>query len=100
MLREVSGRFIIYSAGYPAPEFPAMMQDANKIHYSKMEIFGTIGANSRDCADAARFISGKLVHPEFILQQKEAIPLRDIQNAYELASTPGTYRVSVNLQGV
>lgn len=100
MMKEQTGRFVIYGAGYPAPVFPAPMADPNKVHYSKMQIIGTFGANGSDCVDAAKFISNKLVHPEFMLQQEEAIPLRDIQKAYELASTPGTYRVSVDLQGV
>jgi L-iditol 2-dehydrogenase len=100
MLKKSDGRFLIYSAGYPAPEFADEMKDANKVHYGRMEIIGTVGANASDVALAARLISKRLVHPEFMLQQKEAIPLRDIQKAYELAATPGTYRVSVDLQGV
>jgi L-iditol 2-dehydrogenase len=100
MLRKAAGRFIIYSAGYPAPEFPADMVNSNKVHYNKLDIIGTIGANSSDCADASRFISNRLVKPELILQLNKPIPLRDIQKAYEFASTPGTFRISVDLQGV
>lgn len=100
MMKKSDARFLIYSAGYPAPEFADEMKDANKVHYGRMEIIGTVGANASDVALAARLISKRLVHPEFMLQQKEAIPLRDIQKAYELAATPGTYRVSVDLQGV
>ena len=100
MMKKECGRFLIYSAGYPAPQFADDMKDANTIHYKKIDIFGTIGANGSDCVDAARMISNKLVHPEFILQENGRIPLRDFQKAMELASTPGTYRVSVDLQEV
>jgi L-iditol 2-dehydrogenase len=100
MLRDTGGRFVLYCAGYPAPEFPEDLRSPNKVHYRKLDIVGSIGADGCDCADAARMISNRLVHPEQILQQAQAIPLREIQKAYELASTPGTYRVSVDLQGV
>lgn len=99
VLRRTSGRIVLYSAGYPTPELPDDLKDANKIHYRKIDVVGTIGADGIDCADAARMISNRLVRPEYILQQKEAIPLRDIQKAYELACA-GTYRISVDLQGI
>ena len=35
-----------------------------------------------------------------LLYTSVKIPLRDIQKAYELAATPGTYRVSVDLQEI
>ena len=100
MLKKRGGRVVIFGAGYPAPAFPAEFAEPNKVHYAEYEVIGAFGANGSDCVDAARMISNKLVHPEYMLEQKELIPLRDIQKAYELASTPGTYRVSVDLQGI
>lgn len=96
MLKQKRGRLIIFPAGYPKPELHV---DPNELHYRKMEIIGVFNGDREDWLDSARLISNKMIDCSYSLQGVK-IPLRDIQKAYELAATPGTYRVSVDLQEI
>jgi len=96
MLKQLRGRLVIFPAGYPKPE---LQIDPNEIHYRKIEIIGTFGANLADWMDSATLLSKKLINCGHSLEGK-VFPLRDIQKAYEAAATPGAYRVTVDLQGV
>ena len=96
MMKRLRGRLILFPAGYPAP---AMSIDPNEIHYRKIEIIGTFGADMADFEDAATLLSKRLINMSYSLEGKE-FALRDIQQAYEAASTPGTYRITVDLQKI
>ncbi len=96
MLKPLRGRLVIFPAGYPKPELAI---DPNEIHYRKIEIIGTFGANLADWMDSATLLSKKLINCGWSLEGKY-IPLRDIQKGYEAAATPGAYRVTLNLQEV
>jgi L-iditol 2-dehydrogenase len=96
MLKKHDGRFLVFAAGFPAPE---MKIDPNGMHYSRAEIIGTIGGWTQDTVLAAKLINNKLVDPSFSWEG-ETYPLRDIQQAYTRAATPDMYRISVDLQGV
>ena len=96
MLKPLRGRLLIFPAGYPKPE---LQVDPNELHYRKIEIIGTFGADLVDWMDSATLLSKKLIDCSYSLEGK-VIPLRDIQKAYEAAATPGAYRVTVDLQGV
>ncbi len=96
MLKRLRGRLILFPAGYPAP---ALSIDPNEIHYRKIEIIGTFGADMADFEDAATLLSKRMINMSYSLEGKE-FALRDIQQAYEAASTPGTYRITVDLQKI
>lgn len=96
MLKQLRGRLIIFPAGYPKPE---LKTDPNEIHYRKLEIIGSFVCDSVDWVDAATLLSKKLIDCSYSLEG-QVFPLRDIQKAYEAASVPGAYRVTVDLQGV
>ncbi len=96
MLRQGGGRYILFAAGYPAPELKI---DPNKIHYGRTEIIGTIGSNNDDLFLAAKLINTKSIDPS-LSWEGEKYPLRDIQKAYEAATQPDKYRVSVELQEI
>jgi D-arabinose 1-dehydrogenase-like Zn-dependent alcohol dehydrogenase len=96
MLKHYEGRFLLFAAGYPKPE---MVIDPNEIHYRRLEIIGTMNCDVADFIDAAGLINNKIIDCSFSLEGK-TFPLREIQEAYKLAATPDTYRVSVDLQGV
>lgn len=96
MLKQMEGRFLLFAAGYPKPE---MEIDPNEIHYRRLEIIGTMSADVSDFRDAGFMISNGIVDCSYSLEGK-TFPLRDIQKAYEAASTPGAYRVTVDLQDV
>ncbi|WP_010276670.1 zinc-dependent alcohol dehydrogenase [Paenibacillus senegalensis] len=92
MVKKWNGRVLLFAAGYPAPE---LRVDSNSIHYRKMELIGTYGADMADFMDSARLLNDKLVDVSLLIEKSYV--LDDIQAAYETASTPGSYRVSVKL---
>ena len=93
MLKKVDGRVLLFAAGYPAPRIET---DSNELHYRRIELIGTFGADMKDFFEAARLLNtgavdmSKLVEPE-------KFPLDRIQDAFAAASVPGKYRVSVLL---
>ena len=98
MLKRVEGRFLLFAAGYPKPQWEI---DPNEIHYRRIEIIGTMSGDVADFEDAAFLISHKIVDPSYSLETLgKMIPLRDMQKAYIAAATPDAYRVTVDLQEV
>ncbi|MDR3565228.1 MAG: alcohol dehydrogenase catalytic domain-containing protein [Negativicutes bacterium] len=86
------GRILFFAAGYPAP---AMDLDSNTIHYKEYELIGTFGSDPSDYEIAASLLNSGRVKVGELISQK--VPLANIQKAFELAATPGTFRVSVTL---
>ena len=67
----------------------------NMIHYMRLEVIGTYASTLEDFYDAATLLNEGRVDVSKLIETK--IPLMDIQKAFEIASTPGSYRVSVVL---
>lgn len=86
-----AGRILFYAAGYPHPEIKV---EPNAIHYLEYELIGTMGCDPTDFEWSASMLSRRQVKVDKLISQK--IPLDDVQKAFELASTPGTYRVSLS----
>lgn len=86
------GRILFFAAGYPTPELNI---DSNTIHYKEYELIGTYNADPWDFEKSAEFLSQGKVKVDKIISQK--IPIDDVQHGFELAATPGTYRVSLSL---
>lgn len=95
-LRQSEGRFVLFAAGYPAPE---LQIDPNKLHYGRTEILGVIGATNEDVFLAAKLLNTGLVDTSYCWEGAK-YPLRDIQKAYEHAVQPDMYRITVDLQEV
>ena len=96
MLKRLEGRFLLFAAGYPVPEFQI---NPNDVHYRRIEIIGTMSADVEDYVDAGFMISNKIVDCSYSLEGK-TFALKDIQEAFAAAATPDTYRITVDLQGV
>ena len=96
MLKRVRGRLILFPAGYPKPELAI---DPNEIHYRKIDIIGSYAADLADFDMSAKLLSRKLINMSYSLEGT-VFGLKDIQKAYEAAATPGTYRISVDLQDI
>ncbi len=92
MVKNVEGRILFFAAGYPAPELKI---DSNYIHYKKIELIGTYGADMKDFIMSAELLNEKKVDVSPLIEA--TFPLEEIQKAYELASKPGSYRVSIIL---
>lgn len=93
MVKETDGRILFFAAGYPAPELKI---DSNVIHYRRLELFGTFAADSIDFFTAGEMLSSGTVDVSKLVEPQR-FKLDDIQKAYEHASVPGMYRVSVLL---
>jgi L-iditol 2-dehydrogenase len=96
MLKPTRGRILFFPAGYPKPEFAI---DPNAIHYEKLELIGTYASDLDDWYEGAALLNKHLINASYSLEGK-VFSLRDIQAAFEAASTPGAYRVTVDLQGI
>ncbi|MDR1765269.1 MAG: zinc-binding dehydrogenase [Lachnospiraceae bacterium] len=96
MLKMFRGKMLMFASGYPKPE---LNLDPNEIHSRRIEIIGTLISNSSDYVDTAKMISSRMIDCKYALEGK-TFPLRDIQAAYEAATTQDAYRISVDLQDV
>ena len=87
------GNYILIFGKFGAPELGV---DANKIHYGKMQIFGTFLGEFADFKESCHLLgSGEIdVSP---LVDKE-YPFDQIQQAFENAIIPGGYRTTVVMQ--
>ena len=94
MLKKESGRFLVFAAGFPKPELSI---DPNTIHYKKLSIIGTGGADLKDFQLAAELINSKRVQPKYSLEGK-VIGLRNFNDAMIAAATPDAYRITVDCQ--
>ncbi len=86
----LTGRVLFFAAGYPQPE---LRVDPNTIHYREWELIGAMSAAPEDFQLSAKYLSEGIVKTGNLISYK--ISLNDVQHAFELAATPGNYRVSV-----
>ena len=70
--------------------------DSNVIHYRRVEIIGTFGAEASDYNEAAKLLNTRAIDVSKIVEPKR-FKLDDCQAAFEAASTPGMYRVCIEL---
>ncbi len=87
-----SGKVLFFASGYPSPD---LNLDVNGIHYGGYELIGTGGANLVDFELSARMLSDGTITCDQLVSYR--VPLDEVQRAFELASTPGNYRVSLVL---
>ncbi len=86
------GRILFFSAGYPPPRLNI---DPNTIHYNEYELIGSMGASAPDFLLAARFLNAGTVKVGGLISH--VVPLDEAQRAFELAATPGNYRVAIKM---
>lgn len=94
MVKKNDGRILQFAAGYPAP---VMNMDWNQIHYRRLELIGTFGADADDFEDAAAMLNAGIIDVSDLVEP-ERFPLTEMHKAYEAAATPGMYRVCVECQ--
>lgn len=90
MVKQIDGRILLFAAGYPSPELNI---DSNAIHYRKLELLGTFSADIDDFQYAAEIISERRIDVSKLVEAK--YPLEKIQEAFEAATVPGAFRVSI-----
>lgn len=84
------GRILFFASGHPSP---ALNLDVNGVHYGGYELIGTGGADLADFDLSARFLSDGVVKVDKMVSY--CVPIDEAQKAFELAATPGNYRVSM-----
>ncbi|MCL2163568.1 MAG: zinc-binding dehydrogenase [Oscillospiraceae bacterium] len=92
MIKDNDGKILYFAASYPAPDIRA---DSNIIHYKALNLVGTYDASISDFMEAAKILNCNGVDVGSLIEA--SFPLGKIQKAFEAASTPGSYRVSVTL---
>lgn len=90
VLKKSRGRILFFAAGYPAPALPI---DSNVIHYGKMELIGTYGADASDFQYAAELMNNGKVELSHLVEKR--FTLDEIFAAYEFAAAADSYRVSI-----
>ena len=90
MLKPKRGRVLLFAAAYPSPKNSV---DVNTLHYRKIDVVGTFGADHRDFSEAAEFINRRQI--DFSPLIETCFPLNEIDAAMKAACVPGAYRVCV-----
>ena len=84
------GRTVLYSSFHPKDPVPL---DVNAVHYSEMIITGSVNPGIKDFHTAVKLLSLGFVDPSELISA--SYPLDKINDAFEHAIVPGTYRVMV-----
>lgn len=93
MLKPKRGRVLLFAAAYPSPRINL---DVNTIHYRKIDIMGTFGADHRDFQTAADAINrGKI---DFTPVIESRYSFENMEDAMKVACVPGAYRVCVEMK--
>ena len=85
-------RMLIFAANFPEPDWDLK---PNPVHYQLWEVIGTYGCSTRDYQVASTLLSNKSILAAPLLEEK--FPLNDIQKAFEKATMPGMYRVTLEI---
>ncbi len=93
LVKALDGRILYFGAAYPAPQIQI---DSNVIHYRRLELIGTYGADLKDFCVAADMLNQRVVNVSKLIEKKR-YTLDNIQEAFAEAATPGKFRVSVLL---
>lgn len=91
MLKPKRGRVLLFAAAYPSPQISL---DVNTIHYRKLDIIGTFGADHCDFTEAARLINKGVDYSRVI---ECCYKLDQIDEAFQAACAMGAYRVCVKM---
>lgn len=83
-------KLLIFASGYPAPSWSL---DPNTLHYKLLNVIGTFGCSTIDYQIASELLNAKRIAVEALIEER--YPLNEVQEAFEKATSPDAYRVSV-----
>jgi L-iditol 2-dehydrogenase len=86
------GKIIAYSSQHPDNPIPIRM---GMVHNTEIEIIGTVSPNESDFYTASRLICTGLIDMKPVINH--IIPIDEAAGAFDLAVTPGTYRVVIKM---
>ncbi len=90
-IAELDTRLLYFAAEYPPSEIKI---DTNTLHYKRYKLIGVVGSDRSDFQEAAEMLDNGHVKVDKLIEKR--FKLDEIQDAFKLASTPGTFRVSVH----
>ena len=91
LLKHKDGRILYFAADYPSPELGI---DSNGVHYKRMELIGTIGADRVDFETAAQLLNTGIVNVSQLIEPQR-YRLSEAQKAFEHAANPNSFRVCI-----
>lgn len=94
MVKEVDGKVLYFAAAYPSPNITI---SSNEVHYRRLELIGTYGADFKNFLNSSKLLNNKIIDPSKIVEA-ERYPLTKMQDAFAAAATVGMYRVCVKCQ--
>ena len=93
MIKEKRGRVLLFAASYPSPKISL---DVNTLHYRKIDLVGTFGADHVDFQAAADAINRGNIDFSPVIEAR--FPFSAMEDAMKAACEPGAYRVSVQME--
>lgn len=93
MIKHFNGSVLLFAAGYPAPEIGI---DSNEVHYRKINITGAFSADYKDFKEASRLLNERKLDVSLLID--ETYSLDQLQEAFNAATKPGQYRVSIVME--
>ena len=81
MVKKIDGRILLFAAGYPAPP---MDVDSNLLHYRRLELIGTYGADNAEFEEAANMLNQKMIDVSGLVEPVR-YPLTEMQEAFKAA---------------
>ncbi|NLC88636.1 MAG: alcohol dehydrogenase catalytic domain-containing protein [Clostridiaceae bacterium] len=88
-------RVVLYTSFHPKNPSPTIPLDLNHVHYSEVEITGSVNPKVVDFYTASRLLSHKLLDPSAVIT--EEVPFSNLEYAFERALDPASYRIMVKL---
>lgn len=86
------GRVVMYSSFHPKKPIEL---DVNKVHYSEMNITGSVNPRIRDFQVASRLLSSGIIDPSLLISAR--VPFSELHDAFERAIDPKSYRIIVKM---
>ena len=88
-----AGRIVAYSSQHP--DVPVSVS-IGQIHSREIEIIGTMGSNREETYLATQLIARGYINTDLVIDH--VLPAERCQEAFEKATTPGTYRVVMQME--
>jgi threonine dehydrogenase-like Zn-dependent dehydrogenase len=85
-----TGKVVLFASAHPSP---SLSVDHNLIHKTEVDVLGVEGKSVQDFGIAVRLLSQRLIDVRPLIDR--CVPLSDLEQAFELAIRPDTYRVVV-----
>lgn len=88
-------RVVLCTSFYPKSPSPTVPLGLNHVHYSEVEITGSVNPKVVDFYTVSGLLSHKLLDPSAVIT--EEVPFSNLEYAFERSLDPASYRIMVKL---